>query len=470
VIGGFHAQRGGTLLTSYSRVTVVNGARRVDLALPSALPLADVVPQVLRFCAPEEQPNRLSEFTLARIGGQSLSLSQSLAEAGVRDGDVVELRTFGQDSRPALVEDVRDAIEDAVDGAGEAWTSQSTVTFSIVATCVVVGLFAFSDAYGLWAATMAGDPLESGPTGELVSTFAAAALLLVCTWVATRWAAGWAVHVVASTAAGLALLGGVDLVADRTDSHAVALSCGLASAAVVSGLARLLTQRASILLAATAVPLVAVAFVLAGELFGAETGVMVRVVAVLAVLSVGVMPRVSLAVGGLSSADYRVRNAGRLTDAALQARFRESSWLLLGSVIGVSFLVGMIAFWLGLRDEEWSQDIWDRALALSLAAVLLLRSRVFSRIQFMLPLRMAAVFGCLSTIHEQALQVQALDDWLLAAVAAAGTVAAGISVLTLSDITRARIKRTLNAVEFLVVVDLVVVTMGAVALYDVVRN
>jgi hypothetical protein len=197
---------------------------------------------------------------------------------------------------------------------------------------------------------------------------------------------------------------------------------------------------------------------------------MVRVVAVLAVLSVGVMPRISLAVGGLSSADYRVRNAGRLTDAALQSRFRESSWLLLGSVIGVSFLVGMIAFWLGLRDEEWSQDLWDRALALSLAAALLLRSRVFSRIQFMLPLRMAAVFACLSTVHQLALQAQALDDWLLAAVAAAGTVAAGISVLTLSDITRARIKRLLNAVEFLVVVDLVVVTMGAVALYDVVRN
>jgi hypothetical protein len=88
----------------------------------------------------------------------------------------------------------------------------------------------------------------------------------------------------------------------------------------------------------------------------------------------------------------------------------------------------------------------------------------------MLPLRMAAVFACLSTVHQLALQAQTLDDWLLAAVAAAGTVAAGISVLTLSDITRARIKRLLNAVEFLVVVDLVVVTMGAVALYDVVRN
>lgn len=197
---------------------------------------------------------------------------------------------------------------------------------------------------------------------------------------------------------------------------------------------------------------------------------MVRIVAVLAVLSVGVMPRVSLAVGGLSSADYRVRNAGRLTDAALQMRFRESSWLLLGAVIGVSLVVGVIAFWLGGRDDEWSQDMWDLALSLSLAATLLLRSRVFSRTQFMLPLRMAAVFACLSSVRQASIEIDLLGTWLLVAVAGVGAIAVGISILRLSDITRARVKRLLNVVEFVVVVDLVVVTMGAVALYDVVRN
>ena len=36
--------------------------------------------------------------------------------------------------------------------------------------------------------------------------------------------------------------------------------------------------------------------------------------------------------------------------------------------------------------------------------------------------------------------------------------------------TRARIKRALNVVEFIVVVDLIVVTMGAVTLYDWLRE
>ncbi len=54
------------MLTSYSRVTVVSGTRRVDLALPSALPVADVVPQVLRFCAPLRTPTTTRASSLWR--------------------------------------------------------------------------------------------------------------------------------------------------------------------------------------------------------------------------------------------------------------------------------------------------------------------------------------------------------------------------------------------------------------------
>jgi type VII secretion integral membrane protein EccD len=458
------------LLTSYSRVTVVNGTRRVDLALPSALPLADVVPQVLRFCAPDEQPHQPAEFSLARVGGQVLSLSQSLAEAGVRDGDVVELRAFTAESRPALVEDVRDAIEDTVDAAGGVWTSRSTVTFSVVATCTALGLVALPLGLDLWRRTMAGEAASDVAAGRAASELVAALVVLAVTWVATRWAAPWSVYVSGGTAAVLALLGTTHLVAAQEAGAAVALTAGLAAGTAVAGLARLFTQRASVLLAAGAVALAATAAVAAGELLGADTSMTVRVVAVLAVLSIGVLPRVSLAVGGLSSADYRLRNAGRLTDDALQARFRESSGLLLGTLFGVSLVVGLVGFWLGLRDDEWSQDIWDRALSLSLAFALLLRSRVFSRTQAMLPLRVAGVFVLLGNVLQQAVLHEVLDTWLLAAVALVGALLVAVSILSLSDITRPRVRRLLNAIEFVVVVDLVVVTMGAVAVYDVVRS
>ncbi|MGH3425758.1 MAG: EsaB/YukD family protein, partial [Nocardioidaceae bacterium] len=75
------------MLTAYSRVTVVTAERKVDLALPTSLPVADVVPQVLRYCAPPDGTDKPTAWTLARIGGQPLAFNQTLSDAGVLDGD-----------------------------------------------------------------------------------------------------------------------------------------------------------------------------------------------------------------------------------------------------------------------------------------------------------------------------------------------------------------------------------------------
>ncbi len=463
------------MLTSYSRITVVSGTRRVDLALPSGLPVADVVPQVLRFCAPEDSSGQPTEFTLARIGGQSLAWSQSLAEAGVHDGDVIELRALSTQARAAFVEDVRDAIEDSVDGAGGAWTSQSTVTFTIIATCGVLVLLLLSLLIDLWLRVMEGGPafLQSSSTVEterVASALATAVILVGATWVGTRWAARWTPYISLTVAGLWAFVAGVEVTARNSSDTVIALTVGVAAATVVAGVGRLLTPRATPLLAACAVVLVALVATMIADASGADVGVAVRVVAALAVLSIGVMPRLSIAVGGLSSADYRVRNAGRMSAQALAARFQESTGLLLGSVIGVSLVAALIGFRLGMHGSDTSQDVWDRLLSLSLAATLLLRSRVFSRIQFMLPPRLAGVFVLLASVVQVASDNEALDRWLYAAIAAVGAAAVGVSIARLSDVTRARTKRILNLVEFVVVVDLVVVTMGAVGLYDYVKG
>ena len=72
--GSAERGEGRPVLSAYSRVTVVGDGRAVDLALPSGLPLADVVPQVLRFCAPAEGIERPEAWTLARLGGPVLAL------------------------------------------------------------------------------------------------------------------------------------------------------------------------------------------------------------------------------------------------------------------------------------------------------------------------------------------------------------------------------------------------------------
>jgi ESX secretion system protein EccD len=458
------------VLTSYSRVTVVSGSRRVDLALPSALPVADVVPQVLRFCAPEESADGPLEFTLAKIGGQSLSLSQSLGEAGVHDGDVIELRAFSAPSRPAFIEDVRDAIEDSVDNAGGAWTTRSTVTFVIGATSGVLLLLLVAPLALAVAAVVAGSPIEPWEDQRSLSGLAAVVVLVGATWVGTRWAASWVCFLSGGVAGLWALTASAEMVLRADGSLQAAVSVGFGAGAVAAGVMRLLTRRAMPLLAAAVVLLVASLTVLVGTSLGAEAGVMVRVVGLLAVLSVGVMPRVSIAVGGLSSADYRIRNSGRMSGSALAARLEESSGLLVGALYGVGVLVAAVGFWLALRPHAWGHDLWDGLLSVSLAAALLLRSRVFSRTLYMLPLRLASLVVLLGVLIELAREHQTLDTWLTAVIAGLGAVAAGVSILQLSDVTRARIKRALNVVEFIVVVDLIVVTMGAVTLYDWLRD
>ena len=146
---------------------------------------------MLRFCAPEESPDGPVAFTLAKVGGQSLSLSQSLGEAGVHDGDVIELRAFSAPSRPAFIEDVRDAIEDSVDTAGGAWTTRSTVTFVIGATSGVLLLLLVSPLAQAVAAVVAGTPIDPWEHQRSLSALVAAVVLVGATWVGTRWAAPW---------------------------------------------------------------------------------------------------------------------------------------------------------------------------------------------------------------------------------------------------------------------------------------
>src|SRR5699024_5810248 len=72
-------------------------------------------------------------WTLARLGGTALGLSQTLSESGVLDGDVLELRAQTQDVRPAMIEDVRDAVADSVAAAGGVWSTRTTGAFTVQA-------------------------------------------------------------------------------------------------------------------------------------------------------------------------------------------------------------------------------------------------------------------------------------------------------------------------------------------------
>lgn len=441
--------------TAYSRVTVVTDQRTIDLALPSALPLADVMPQIMRYAAPEREDSAATTWTLARVGGPTLPLVQTLEDAGVLDGDVLELRSHRDAVSPALVEDVRDAVEDAVDAAGGVWSTRTTRSFVVLGGSSLMTVWA---AVAFWLGPAEGASTWTRLDGAVGSGTAVAALLL-----ATWWAAMFARPSDAQVAAAVALLWGFLLgraVAEPVPDE-VALLVAVAVAAVVAGAARLLTAAATAHAAFAVVVLAAVLMQTAATtVAGLDAMQAVRALPVLALLVVGVLPRVSLSVGGLASADYRVRHVGQLDLVALRRRYQASNDVLVGALLGIAAVVAVLGIVLDLSTEPW-----DRTLAVVVTVAALLRSRVFSRIQHVLPLRVAAVVVAVAAATATVATDTDLSPFLVPATAVLVASAVGVASIAISEISRARVKRTLNIVEFLVVVTMLVVLAGALGFY-----
>ena len=434
--------------TAYSRVTLVNGSRRVDLALPAGLPLGDVMPQLLRFCAPEERPEDPALWTVGRVGGPNLPLAQSLLDAAIGDGEVLELRQTAVAAHTAYVEDVRDAVEDAVDESGRQWRSSTSAQFALVAGSVVIAAAALL-------------PAAQRPTGAalaLAGVIAAACVLAA--WWAAQSGYRQAAQVVIVTGGVWGWLAGFLAGFIAQLSWPGSLGTGAVGALAVAALARALTPLATAHLAGAGLLGASGALIGAVSVAGWDYLVAVRVDGVLAVLVVGVLPRMSLTLGGLASADYRVRNFGLVDAAELANRIRQSTALLYGA-IGAVCAVGTAA----AVVLTFYGDAWDRVLGTVIGLGLLLRSRAFSRIPHILPLRIAGV----AVLVGQGL-------WLLreypsgsagiAAVAGVVAFVVALSAIRLSDVARARLKQVLNLAETFVVIAMFAVAGGALGLYD----
>ena len=445
------------MLTAYSRVTVVTADRTIDLALPNALPLADVLPQVMRYAAPDNTDGSPTSWTLAHLGGASMSLSQTLGDAGVLDGDILELRAQADDVRPVAVEDVRDTVEDSVDASGGVWTTLTTRSFTVIlGVAVLTALGTVS-----WVVGRADGESRLADVITPAATLLTTAVLLFVTWWAGRFARVVDAQVAAAGAMVWAALAG-SVLGDRADVESfevVALT--VVVVALVAGAARLLTPAATGHLAVAAVLLIAgISHAVVGWT-DIPSDQFRRVLPVVVLMVVGVIPLVSLSVGGLASADYRVRHVGRLDLVTLRARYRASNAVLIGSLVGIALVIAWGGIALDLAGSSW-----DRTLALTLAAAAILRSRLFSRTPHMLPLRIAGVAVVVFAMARFAVEEESTTPWLVAAVALILMAAIALSTLQMSDITRARVKRWLNVVEFLVVVDLLVVLFGALGVYE----
>lgn len=137
-----------------ARVTISAPQRRVDVALPEHVPLAELLPEVLRHAGVglADDGERHGGWILRRTDGAPLITAQGLFPQGVRDGEVLHLVPARAEWPELEYDDVVEAIGESARRRGTVWTPGATRTATLLAAVVLLalGLFAVLDNGPAW--------------------------------------------------------------------------------------------------------------------------------------------------------------------------------------------------------------------------------------------------------------------------------------------------------------------------------
>ncbi|WP_433002922.1 EsaB/YukD family protein [Kribbella sp. CA-294648] len=365
-------------MSVYSRVTVIGQRKRMDAVLPADEPLGVLLPDLLRLLDEPMQPTPQRRF-LTTAAGTLVPPEGTLSSAQITDGAVLRLAAEGELPPPPTVYDVtEEAVEDLkrrgasfspkhrriLAGAGLVFSAlAAAVSLLIAAPVVPVGAVLL-----VLAAICAFAGIVLGRGGNTVVAFPLVTITtLVLAVTAGFWAAdaGWETGLVVTSAALCLSFGPL-----------IFACAGLAGGGVVAG--------------ATAVLFVAVWMVGLGS--GLAAGRVGALAALLAVLLLGLLPRLALALSGLSRLDDR-RAAGQeiMRGDVRSALNAAHLGLALATVpIGVSSAVAGVML---VRDGS----AWAIGLALVLALLLASRSRLYplvSEVAVLFAASFTVVAGC----------------------------------------------------------------------------
>jgi ESX secretion system protein EccD len=106
--------------TDICRVTVIGPRRRVDIALPTQVPFADLFPTVARFCGldTDDLVKEPGGWVLQRLGQPPFGLAATPASEGLYDGELIYLRPKSVEMPAMESDDIADEIASVHDGSG----------------------------------------------------------------------------------------------------------------------------------------------------------------------------------------------------------------------------------------------------------------------------------------------------------------------------------------------------------------
>jgi type VII secretion integral membrane protein EccD len=411
-----------------ARVTVTTPERRIDVALPEDVPLAELLPDILRLSGDGVADNgeRHGGWALRRVTGALLDPSRNLGAQGVRDGDVLHLVPRRTDWPEVEYDDVVEAVAGGARRYGRSWGGTATrrCALAVSAGTLTLALLNVLRAKPPW----------------VVPGLAALGLAIVLTVVGMvlSRAMGDAVAGAALAASGLpyAFAGGALIVAPDSVSlgrlGAPELLSGSATL-ILFGLVGYVGIAASTRIFAAAVT--AGSLGLLGGLLGLSSLPTAGVAAVTLTAAIGLMPGyplLAIRIGKLplprlpQRAEDMLRHEPAPLPADVFAAVARSDEILTGALIGVS-AVSLTCVALLVR----SGGAWPVALAVVAALALLLRARLFPTPRQRISLLVGGIGGLVlaMTALTFSLSSDAALILVLVATALAGAVILGAGLL-----------------------------------------
>lgn len=107
------------------RVTVASGTRRVDLVLPGAVPVAELVPELARSVGLLDAATVFGGYRLMTPEGRELAGDSGLVIQGVEDGGLLTVTAGVDDPPPRVYDDVVEAMTDVVEQDLKPWEPAS---------------------------------------------------------------------------------------------------------------------------------------------------------------------------------------------------------------------------------------------------------------------------------------------------------------------------------------------------------
>lgn len=469
-----------------ARVTISAPQRRIDVALPEHVPLAELLPEVLRHAGEglADDGERHGGWLLRRTDGVALATAQGLFPQGVRDGEVLHLVPAREEWPELEYDDVAEAIAEGARRRGTIWTPDATRTATLLGAALLLGL-------GLLAV------LSAGPawSGAAYVGLGVGLLLALCGVTASRaYGDARAGAALGACAMPYAFAGGAVLVApaagDRvgvfaplpwlggpellSGSVALLLVAALGGIGVAASL-RLFAAGATVGLLAALTALVSMLTTAAGAA-AVLISVLVCGIGMLPLLAIrfGKMPTppVTLPTGGdaegftgapSGTLDAARERPDRATVFAAVSRTEELlAGMLLGHAVQAAGAFVVLAT---------AGSLSARILIAVCAAALLLRSRLFVTLRQRVPLLCGGLAGV------AALGVDLLADagaGLLLAMSAAGLLLALATVSAGATYSRRPpspyLGRAADLLDTLVVVSVIPVACAVVGLYSAVGN